>query len=260
MSWHLHKFGFPAIWKRTRGAGARVAVLDSGLEESTLAPARVGSYSLDGKPTVGRDRAGHGTSIAGLIVRHPRNPLGVAPEAEILSLSVYHLGAPRPTQTARAIRAALDLRADIINCSFRLDEVTSELRDAVAVANAAGVPIVCAAGNNSSHRAFPEDLTGLFTVGACTKFLAPVASTRQGPWIDVFAPGNGIRVVTRTGSSGVWNRSTSAAAAIVSGTLALGRSLRATTPGNELTHALIRTATRRSFGRLFDPVRFIQAL
>lgn len=153
----------------TRGAGVRVAVIDTGVDFShpLLAGRIVGPYfdflGNDGVPNdePGGTGYGHGTFVAGLIA------LG-APDARIMPLRVFGPDGRASSFTiARAIRYATDNGADVINMSFGLIEETGLVKDALEYAYHR-VYMVAAAGNESRDLLqFPADVPSkTLSVGA----------------------------------------------------------------------------------------------
>ncbi len=156
---HLPPAGLKGLHRRgLRGAGVKVAVIDSGFDpgDPTLAAGRVihtetFSLGLEG------DRA-HGTAVAAVL--H-----SVAPAAELILLSV----GSRPGQSVyRAIDRALELDADVINIS--LGKAVPEegfLRGDGPVAQVIakkikdkGTTLVVAAGNYNRALAYVPDGAG----------------------------------------------------------------------------------------------------
>ncbi len=163
----------PQVWKLTRGAGQRVAVIDTGVSPHHRLPHLVagGDYVFTGDGT--QDCDGHGTIVAGIIAARPdskaRDQLsGVAPESTVISIRQSStkygpvaersgIGVGDVDTMARAVRTAADLGASVINISSvaclpaeaALDDrsLGAALAYAVDVKNAV---VVAAAGNTGS--------------------------------------------------------------------------------------------------------------
>lgn len=242
----------------TRGAGQRVAVIDTGVSRQRLLPDVVpgGDYVSTGDGT--QDCDAHGTLVAGIIAAAPDSNGpgfgGMAPEATLISIrqsSSKFSAASNPSRTgvgdvdtmAKAVRTAADLGASVINISsVACVPVASALDDralgaALAYAvDVKNVVVVAAAGNTGSAAQCPaqrSDATWetvtvavspawyddyVLTVGSVDSQGAPSAFTLAGPWVDVAAPGE---AVTPLGSQPV--SGTSYAAPVVSGLAALIR-------------------------------------
>jgi membrane-anchored mycosin MYCP len=247
----------PRIWQLTRGAGQRIAVIDTGVSRQPRLPDVVagGDYVATGDGT--QDCDAHGTLVAAIIAAAPDSADGlggVAPEATLISIrqsSARFASANEPSRAgvgdvdtmAKAIRTAADLGASVINVSsVACVPVASPPDDralgaalayAVDVKNAV---IVAAAGNTGGAAQCPPqrpDATWqtvtvvaspawyddyVLTVGSVNDEGAPSAFTLAGPWVDVAATGE---AVTPLGSEPV--SGTSYAAPVVSGVAALIR-------------------------------------
>jgi membrane-anchored mycosin MYCP len=248
----------PRVWQLTRGAGQRVAVIDTGVSRHPrlLDVVPGGDYVSTGDGT--QDCDAHGTLVAGIIAAAADSKddgfAGVAPEATLISIrqsSAKFAAAGDRSRSgvgdvetmAKAIRTAADLGASVINISsVACVPVASALDDralgaalayAVDVKNAV---IVAAAGNAGGAGQCPpqrSDATWetatvvvspawyddyVLTVGSVNAEGTPSAFTLAGPWVDVAATGE---AVTALGSEPV--SGTSFAAPVVSGLAALIR-------------------------------------
>jgi membrane-anchored mycosin MYCP len=277
----------PRVWQLTRGAGQRVAVIDTGVARHRRLPDVVpgGDYVSTGDGT--QDCDAHGTLVAGIISAAPDSKAdgftGVAPEATLISIrqsSAKFAPAGDRARTgvgdvetmAKAIRTAADLGASVINISsVACVAVTSALDDralgaalayAVDVKNAV---IVAAAGNTDGAGRCPpqrSDATWetvtvvvspawyddyVLTVGSVNAEGTPSAFTLAGPWVDVAATGE---AVTSLGSEPV--SGTSYAAPIVSGLAALIRARFPALTARQVMQRIESTAHHPPAG--WDPV------
>ncbi|MEV0293235.1 type VII secretion-associated serine protease mycosin [Nocardia sp. NPDC050710] len=170
----------PAAWQFSRGAGQKVAIIDTGVNRHPRLPLLQpgGDYVSDTDGTVDCD--GHGTFVAGIIAARPSADdafAGVAPEAEILTIRQVSLAyepkdrrasQPDPgaiassgygnvlTMAAAVVRA-VDLGATVINISEQAcvaagaETADGALGAAVKYAYDHNVVVVAAAGNVSSQ-------------------------------------------------------------------------------------------------------------
>lgn len=200
------------------GRGARVAVIDSGVDAAH--PDLRGQVALT-RDFVGRAPAPelHGTGVAGIIGARANNGMGiagVAPDARLMGLRACWQRSGAYTTTcdtlslARALVFAIEQRADVINMSLTGPRDTL-IERLVAVGIRRGATIV-AAVDPKTGAGFPASLPGVVPVAQ--EGLAP-AGTRV-----YTAPG---RDVPTTEPGGRWYlvSGNSYAAAHVSGLLAL---------------------------------------
>ena len=124
LEYWLGEYGFSQAWQTTKGAGVKVAVIDTGVDGSVpdLAGAVVGGTDVSGvgaangqKPLGDAQDAHHGTWVASLLAGRGTGDgngvLGAAPEASILTASVALGKAMGPIssddQIAQAVRCCL---------------------------------------------------------------------------------------------------------------------------------------------------------
>jgi membrane-anchored mycosin MYCP len=254
----LADLDLPRVWQLTRGAGQRVAVIDTGVSRHRRLPDVVpgGDYVFTGDGT--QDCDAHGTLVAGIIAAAADSKAdsfsGVAPDVTLIGIrqsSSKFAPASDPSSSgvgdvdtmARAVRTAADLGASVINISsVACVPVASALDDralgaalayAVDVKNAV---IVAAAGNTGGAGQCPPQRSDaswqtitvavspawyddyVLTVGSVNAEGAPSAFTLAGPWVDVAATGEAMTSLGSAPLSG-----TSYAAPVVSGLAALIR-------------------------------------
>jgi membrane-anchored mycosin MYCP len=273
----LANLDLPRVWQLTRGAGQRVAVIDTGVSRHRRLPDVVpgGDYVFTGDGT--QDCDAHGTLVAGIIAAasDPKTDdfSGVAPDVTLISIRQSSAkftpandrssaGVGDVDTMARAVRAAADLGASVINISsVACVPVASPLDDralgaalayAVDVKNAV---IVAAAGNTGGTAQCPSqrpDATWdtvtvavspawyddyVLTVGSVNAEGAPSAFTLAGPWVDVAATGEAVNSLGSASLSG-----TSYAAPVVSGLAALIRARFPTMTARQVMQRIESTA------------------
>ena len=128
----LDDYGIRDAWKTSTGAGVKIAIIDTGIGKGPPEFSGVvggtdvsGLGSPDGRTPVGARDPDHGSWVASLAASRGTSPetgmIGVAPDAELLSISVgfgVSASVPFTEQIAQAIYWAVDNGADIINLSF----------------------------------------------------------------------------------------------------------------------------------------------
>lgn len=248
----------PRVWQLTRGAGQRIAVIDTGVSRRSGLPDVVpgGDYVANGDGT--QDCDAHGTLVAEIVAAATGaindGFSGMASEATLISIRQSsakfspakdrsRAGVGDVDTMAKAVRTAADLGASVINISSvaclpvasTLDDraLGAALAYAVDVKNAV---VVAAAGNTGGTAQCPpqrSDATWetvtvavspawyddyVLTVGSVNPEGTPSKFTLAGPWVDVAAPGEATMSLGSEPISG-----TSFAAPVVSGLAALIR-------------------------------------
>jgi len=224
------------VWRRTRGQGVTVAVVDTGVDPSSvdLAPNLVPGWNALDPARAGSDADGHGTLVASIIAAAAGNGgyVGIAPEAKILPIKVIGTdGSWSDAAFVRGVEYAVRRGARVINLS--LGGLGAPIRGAARAlddARRAGALVVIAAGNDGvdldapGNTEYPDGygLPNTLTVAAFTTRGAlagdsnfgarhvQVASLGANLWGDY--PGN---------PTGGYLSGSSAAAATVSGVAAL---------------------------------------
>jgi subtilisin family serine protease len=162
-------------WATSTGAGAVIAVVDTGVDLShpDLAGKLVagatfigcnpscGDGDWKGPDGVGQADDAHGTHVSGIAAAATNNGVGiagVAPDAKIMPVKVLEAGSGSYEDIAAGVRWAADHGADVINMSLgglqgtqalSLTGLDTTLQDAITYAKGKDVAIIAAAGNDS---------------------------------------------------------------------------------------------------------------
>jgi type VII secretion-associated serine protease mycosin len=274
----LAESGITKAWEVSKGAGVKVAVIDSGVDAKhpDLKGAVVGGYDAsgsgqpDGQKVVG-SKTEHGTLVATMLAGRGHQPadataspspgpaglppdgiVGVAPEAQILSVSTW-LGSTNPSgksdqdQIPEAVRWAVDNGAKVINIS--LGSTTPQWPQswdaAFLYAEQKDVVIVAAAGNRVGGNiqvGAPATIPGVLTVaGLDRKGTASVDASSQGISIGVAAPAENLLGGVPGGSYAEW-AGTSGSTPIVAGVAALIRSKWPDMSAKQVINRIVATA------------------
>jgi RHS repeat-associated protein len=268
----------PAAWAKTTGSTQTViAVIDSGIDfthpdlknnEWANARERVNNrdddndgfaddlhgwdWVADGNQIL--DQNGHGTAVAGVIAAEGNNGVGVAGvmwRASLMSLRVLdNTGAGDVASAVEAIDYAVAHGAQVVNLSWGTDGESLALRDAIGRANAAGVVVVCSAGNGGRNvdgtPYYPTsyNLPNMISVAAADNTdLMTTWSNWGAQNVAVAAPGNNI-LTTRVGGDYAAVSGTSAAAPAVSGIVGLVRTLRPDLSASGVKSSIVDGARR----------------
>lgn len=230
----LLKISMPSAWDiQSYATGIKVGIIDSGIEilpelEPNLNVLLSRSFdSDDSDPFSDTYGQGHGTKVASLIGAKSNNATGMAGicwDVQMVSLKVGLEG----SQITEAVRYATENNIKVINCSMgRLGEKGFDLDEYKAISNFPGL-FVCIAGNDGvdidtvPYYPASYDLPNIIVVGASSTSSGKKwsLSSYGANTVDLFAPGQNIRVLTNTGSYED-SSGTSFAAPIVTGVVAL---------------------------------------
>jgi thermitase len=225
----------------SQGEGTTVAVVDTGAQLDH--PALVANFEgvkrydfvdNDKNPSnrpVGNDAdcdgekdemVGHGTHVAGIVDI-------TAPEAKIMPLRVLDTeGYGNVFTIAKAVYFAEQNRADVINLSLGSPSRSKLLQEVIEDATANGVVVAAAAGNSNSLLAhYPAagngvaaSADGLVAVTSVNMYEQKSYIANYGTWVDIAAPGEGIRSAFPVSTYAYWS-GTSMATPFVSGQAAL---------------------------------------
>jgi subtilisin family serine protease len=227
--WSLDAINGPAAWVTTRGAGAAVAVVDTGIDTThadlagqfTGNPGERGAGKetngvdddhngftddwqgwdfVNGDNTIETQGNAHGTHVTGTIAAIADNHVGVAgvaPQAQIVPVKVFGApgtGAPL-SRIADAFDYAGDLGSPVVNASLGGAGSSSTI-NAVIAAHPSTLYVV-AAGNDSRDAAnsTPCNAPGdnVVCVGATDNLDRPADfSNYSATAVDLFAPGEDI--------------------------------------------------------------------
>ncbi|MFC7491536.1 MULTISPECIES: S8 family serine peptidase [unclassified Knoellia] len=177
--WGLTQVRAEQAWPTSRGAGATIAVVDTGVDlthpdlAAQLVPGATfvgcaggatvcSDGNWKGVDGVGQDVDSHGTHVAGIaaaITGNGTGVAGVAPDASIMPIKVLEDGSGSTDDIARGVRWAADHGADVINLSLgslpgtqvlSIIGLDTAVEQAIAYARTKGAVSVIAAGNTST--------------------------------------------------------------------------------------------------------------
>ncbi|GAB3695163.1 S8/S53 family peptidase [Halorubrum pallidum] len=251
----LRQIDAPTAWERfgTRGAGATVAVIDTGADPRHRDIDLDGWAAFDQRGALvsddladASDSDGHGTHVAGTVAggNASGTHIGVAPAADLHAIDVF---AENETATFAGVIAAMehgttDGDADVLQMSLGAPGAFREFVAPVRNARAAGAVVVVAAGNEGENTSTsPGNVHDALAVGAVdgdgavppfssgeSVDAAAAFETYPDDWPDryvvpdVTAPGVGVvSAEANTTATYVQRQGTSTAAPHVSGVAAL---------------------------------------
>ena len=182
-------------WNVTKGAGIKVAVLDSGVanDNPDITP-KVAARANFTSGETGDDNYGHGTHVAGIVAATANNTQGVAgtcPGCTILDGKVLNdSGVGSTSSLASGIDWAVSNGAKVINMSLGV-RASRTLETAVNNAWNKGAVLVAAAGNGGNQsKIYPGSYPNVIAVAATDNNDAKASfSTYGASWVDIAAPG-----------------------------------------------------------------------
>lgn len=263
--------GAPGAWWTSRGAGAVIAVVDTGIDLShpDLAAnlwtnqAEVpgngadddgdgyvddvhGANVLTGNGAV-QDGYGHGTAMSGAAAASANTVgvTGVAPHAKIMPVKVLRDdGAGNTSSVIVGVRYAVAHGADVINLSMNGPERSLALEETLSAAKAAGVVVIASAGNDGGNRdaspSYPASVPGgqVLPVAAQSQDGGLASFSGYGRSVLLAAPGQDV-LSTAKGGTYAASSGTSVATAQVSGAAALLAAARPAATPDQIRDALV---------------------
>lgn len=257
--WYLDAMNAQGLWKVSTGKGVSVAVVDTGVNTGTSSLKGQVLPGVDATKAAGDetdDYVGHGTTMAELIAGTGKGGglKGVAPGAKIIPIRTALTGIGKvslddSTVAAKAIRAAADSDAKIINMSFGADAPLIGGLEAVQYAESKGKLLFAAVGNNAEDEnwmGYPALYPGVIGVSAIDASGEVAKFSVHGDDVELASPGVDVPVwCDKTFKSYCANSGgTSQATAIASGSAALIWSAHPDWTANQVLRVMIDTAGR----------------
>lgn len=199
-AWSITAFDLPSAWKKTKGEGVKIAVLDTGCDlghpdlKSNLLP----GLNLVKRSAPPEDDNNHGTHVAGIIAAENNEigMVGVAPEAKIVPVKVLDRhGNGSLEDVANGIRWSVDqAKVDLICMSLGSPSPVQEVRKAIQHAHSKGVICFVAAGNSGMTKSvfYPANYPETIAIGSIDENFKRSSFSNTGHNLDFMAPGNRI--------------------------------------------------------------------
>jgi serine protease len=289
-SWYMKAINAPQAWNITRGSPKlTIAIVDNGfslkhpeLKSKVVMPYNVWLHSKDVFP----QQIDHGTHVAGTalaIADNGKGLCGIAPECAFMPVQVANLqGLMTTTSVLDGVLYALYQGADVINVSLGMEftgtlpeNVQHDLQDnhfkeeerlwneVMKISNKHKAIIVVAAGNENMLAGInplnrPKNFIIVSAVDKSNREFRKVGFSNYGDYSTVSAPGVGI--YSTVGSSSYQTMDgTSMAAPIVSGTVALMKSLNKDLTSEQIICVLQGTG-RPAEGKIGNLIQIDKAL
>jgi serine protease len=254
--WAFTNTSFGSLWPSAIGTANPplvVAVIDTGVDANhpdLTGRVLPGISLVSGAPTAADDN-GHGTHVAGIIAATTNNGVGIrsaAPGVKILPIKVLNsAGSGTYSAVANAITTAVNQGAKVINMSLGGTVPSNIFNAVVANANANGVTVVAAAGNNGgvgSPASYPGAVPGVVAVGAVNSSLDRASFSTCGAYVDLSAPGVGILSTTPGAGYASWSGTSMASPFVAAAAAVIKASHPACTPA-AIESVLESTSTDR---------------
>lgn len=268
--WHLKAVKAPEGWAITKGSpSVVVAVVDDGIDAThpIFKDRIVNAYNVYTQNNQLSNGDGHGTHTAGLAVGSlqymDQGAAGIAPDCMLMPVQVIDNNMCPLSALVSGIMYAVHKGADVVNISIGpsfqgLNQLPIELQNQIAqtqfknveklwnrvcrLAASKNTILVFAAGNDDILSSIPpENRTSVaVTVGAVDQKLYPTDFTNYGPCTDISAPGKEIYSSFPKGNFRSCD-GTSMAAPIVSGTIALMKTLKKDLTVEQANNVLYKT-------------------
>ncbi len=183
--------------KQTQGKKIRVALVDSGIDDSEDIEVKERKNFVPGQEGISpvyEDCTGHGTAVAGIIAakNNKTGITGVNPDVELYSARVLdENNQARVSQIIAAIDWAVEKKVDILNLSLGTAKDSEALHRAIRRAAWHDILVIAAAGNGKTveYPAAYEETVAVGSVGTDGKVSE---NSARGSSLELVAPGEQI--------------------------------------------------------------------
>lgn len=235
LDWSMENVGAPAAWKKTRGKGVKVLIIDTGVQVGNdgkinhpdLIGAAKAGRDFTGSPFKVGDRQGHGTATFSLMgaQNNETGIVGICCEADFwIAKGLGDDGSGLNQWIAQAVLWGDELDVDVISFSGGAPQWDADLAAAIDtfVGRRKQRFMVAAAGNDGTTNSvnFPASHPKVLAVGAVDKNNNTAQFSSRGDEVDCAGPGVNVRCCNNQGSYGVFN-GTSFACPLVAGIVVL---------------------------------------
>lgn len=198
--WNITAFDLPNTWKKTKGEGVTIAVLDTGcdLDHPDLKNNLLPGYNFISPDRLPWDDNKHGTHVCGIIAAENNEigVVGVAPNCKIVPIKVLDANGMGDIKTvAKGIRWAVDVaKVDFICMSLGCPNPVDEVRKEIIYAMSKNVICFVAAGNsgNTPQIFYPANYPETIAIGSIDENFTRSSFSNTGDGLDFMAPGNRI--------------------------------------------------------------------
>ena len=280
LAWYLSKVNFPAAWDQTTGTGASIGIIDSefdtghpDLQSKVRTPYNTSSgtpqYHTGDVRATGGAASLHGTHVAGIAAGTTDNGIGISGggfDATFVPVKVntsFTPGGGNPVDASfvadltEGLGYIANSGVGVVNMSLGTTRNHAPLNDAIQAVRARGITVIAAAGNFQQEQPnapiYPASYPGVIAVANTQANDTINASSSNGEWVDIAAPGtNIVSTWDRNDPQGSFSNGqdanyhvisgTSMASPLVAGLVALMKSARPDLSPDEVEMLLKRTA------------------
>jgi subtilisin len=236
LPWGIDHIDADIAWSSARGAGVKLAILDTGGDYDHPDLSYVGGVNFAGwlrdgstAPAQWDDKNGHGTWTSGIAAALDNDigVVGAAPDASLWAVKVLsNSGTGWDSDIAQGIDWAIGSGMDVISMSLGGPGYSTALAEACQDAWEAGMIIVAAAGNegdgdpSTEELSYPAAYPTVIAVGATTQTDGLASFSNTGSFLELGAPGVSVYSTYKGGGYASYS-GTSASCPHVSGVVAL---------------------------------------
>ncbi|WP_083632252.1 S8 family peptidase [Domibacillus antri] len=250
LDWGIQATNTPAAWNAgLTGKGIKIAVVDTGVAPHDDLVIAGGQSFVDYTASYSDDN-GHGTHVAGIIGAEDNQfgTKGVAPDADIYAVKALNKdGSGHLSSILAGIDWAITNKMDIVNLSLGTQTHSDIFKSMVDNANANGVLVVAAAGNDGTADGsgdtvdYPARYESAIAVAAVDSSYNRASFSSAGSTVEIAAPG--VSIVAPYLNNGYARSSgTSMAAPYAAGVLALLKQVNPTMTNAELRSKLTESS------------------
>ncbi|MEK9145562.1 MAG: S8 family peptidase, partial [Elusimicrobiota bacterium] len=192
LPWGVERVNAKGAWAVTRGAGVKVAVVDTGVDFDHPDLKLAGGFNVITHDKNYKDDNGHGSHVAGTIAAQDNGEgvVGVAPEVSLYGVKVLDAnGSGTFADVVEGIQWTVENKMDVANFSLGASQGTQALEDAVNAAAKGGVAVVAAAGNSGGSVGYPAAYSSVIAISASSNKDKLAYFSSRGPEVDFIAPG-----------------------------------------------------------------------
>ena len=194
LPWGVNRIDAEHAWPDYTGTDVKVAVVDTGIDKDHPDLAVAGGVNCGRGPAKKwDDDNGHGTHVAGTIAAldNEIGVVGVAPEASLWAVKVLDRnGEGYVSDVIEGIEWCIANGMQVVNMSLGTNSDIQSLHDACDAAEAAGLLLVAAAGNDYGNGVdYPAAYDTVIAVSATDASDAFASFSDFGPQVELAAPG-----------------------------------------------------------------------